>query len=141
MSDAPISRRALLTVIRPWIASAVVVLALALAVRFLVIEPRGVGIACLGEPTPWWCGPGALRVVISRGGGWGMASLGVGILALITGWRPLAVLACVLGLWGVVLYNAGAAAFGLLFGLLRLVRADTGLTGSDPQRPQGRQQG
>jgi hypothetical protein len=141
MSDAPISRRALLTVIRPWIASAVVVLALALAVRFLVIEPRGVGIACLGEPTPWWCGPRDLLVVISRGGGWGMASLGVGILALITGWRPLAVLACVLGLWGVVLYNAGAAAFGLLFGLLRLVRADTGLTGSDPQRPQGRQQG
>jgi hypothetical protein len=141
MSDAPISRRALLTVIRPWIASAVVVLALALAVRFLVIEPRGIGIACLGEPTPWWCGPRDLLVVISRGGGWGMASLGVGILALITGWRPLAVLACVLGLWGVVLYNAGAAAFGLLFGLLRLVRADTGLTGSDPQRPQGRQQG
>jgi hypothetical protein len=141
MSDAPISRRALLTVIRPWIASAVVVLALALAVRFLVIEPRGVGIACLGEPTPWWCGPRDLLVVISRGGGWGMASLGVGILALITGWRPLAVLACVLGLWGVVLYNAGAAAFGLLFGLLRLVRADTGLTGPDPQRPQGRQQG
>jgi len=140
MSDAPISRRALLTVIRPWIASAVVVLALALAVRFLVIEPRGVGIACLGEPTPWWCGPRDLLVVISRGGGWGMASLGVGILALITGWRPLAVLACVLGLWGVVLYNAGAAAFGLLFGLLRLVRADTGLTGPDPQRPQGRQQ-
>jgi hypothetical protein len=141
MSDAPISRRALLTVIRPWIASAVIVLALALAVRFLVIEPRGVGIACLGEPTPWWCGPRDLLVVISRGGGWGMASLGVGILALITGWRPLAVLACVLGLWGVVLYNAGAAAFGLLFGLLRLVRADTGLTGPDPQRPQGRQQG
>jgi len=109
MSDAPISRRALLAVIRPWIASAVVVLALALAVRFLVI--------------------------------WGMASLGVGILALITGWRPLAVLACGLGLWGVVLYNAGAAAFGLLFGLLRLVRADAGLSGPDPERPQGRQQG
>jgi hypothetical protein len=69
-----------------------------------------------------------------------MASLGVGILALITGWRPLAVLACALGLWGVVLYNAGAAAFGLLFGLLRLVRADTGLSGPDPERPQGRQQ-
>jgi hypothetical protein len=140
MSDAPISRRALLAVIRPWIASAVVVLALALAVRFLVIEPRGIGIACLGEPAPWWCGPRDLLVVISRGGGWGMASLGVGILALITGWRPLAVLACALGLWGVVLYNAGAAAFGLLFGLLRLVRADTGLSGPDPERPQGRQQ-
>jgi hypothetical protein len=140
MSDAPISRRALLAVIRPWIASAAVVLALALAARFLVIEPRGIGIACLGEPTPWWCGPRDLLVVISRGGGWGMASLGVGILALITGWRPLAVLACALGLWGVVLYNAGAAAFGLLFGLLRLVRADTGITGPDPERPQGRQQ-
>ena len=138
MSEAPISRRALLAVIRPWIAGAVLVLALALAVRFLVIEPRGIGIACLGEPMPWWCGPRDLLVVISRGGGWGMASLGVGILALITGWRPLA---CVLGLWGVVLYNAGAAAFGLLFGLLRLVRADSGITGPDPQRPQGRQQG
>jgi hypothetical protein len=141
MSDAPIPRRALLAVTLPWVASAAVVLAFALAVRFLVIEPRGIGIACLGEPLPWWCGPRDLLVVISRGGGWGVASLGFGILALITGWRPLAVLACGLGLWGVVLYNAGAAAFGLLFGLLRLVRADAGIAGPDPQRPQGRQQG
>jgi hypothetical protein len=141
MSDAPISRHALLAAIRPWVASAAVVLALALAVRFLVIEPRGIGIACLGEPTPWWCGPRDLLVVISRGGGWGVASLGFGMLALITGWRPLAVLACGLGLWGVVLYNAGAAAFGLLFGLLRLVRADSGITAPNSQRPQGRQQG
>ena len=141
MSDAPISRRALLAAIRPWVASAAVVLALALAVRFLVIEPRGIGIACLGEPMPWWCGPRDLLVVISRGGGWGVASLGFCMLALITGWRPLAVLACGLGLWGVVLYNAGAAAFGLLFGLLRLVRADSGITAPNSQRPQGRQQG
>jgi hypothetical protein len=141
MSDALISRRALLAVIRPWIASSAIVLGLALTVRFLVIEPRGIGIACLGEPLPWWCGPRDLLVVISSGGGWGVASLGFGILALITGWRPLAVLAFGFGLWGVVLYNAGAAAFGLLFGLLRLVRADTGIAGSGPQRPQGRQQG
>jgi len=141
MSDAPISRRALLAAIRPWVASAAVVLALALAMRFLVIEPRGIGIACLGEPMPWWCGPRDLLVVISRGGGWGVASLGFGMLALITGWRPLAVLACGLGLWGVVLYNAGAAAFGLLFGLLRLARADSGITAPNSQRPQGGQQG
>lgn len=141
MGDAPISRRALWAAIRPWVGGAAVVLALALAMRFLVIEPRGIGIACLGQPIPWWCGPRDLLVNISRGGGWGIGSLALGILALITGWRPLAVLACALGLWGVVLYNAGAAAFGLLFGLLRLVRADTGITGPDPQRPQGRQQG
>jgi hypothetical protein len=140
MSEAPTSRRALLAAVRPWIASAAVLLALALAVRFLVVEPRGIGIACLGAPTPWWCGPRDIVVAISSGGGWGVASLGFGILALITGWRPLAVLACGLGLWGVVLYNAGAAAFGLLFGLLRLVRADTGITGPQPQGPQGRQQ-
>jgi hypothetical protein len=141
MREAPISRRALLAALRPWVASAAVLLALALAVRFLVIEPRGIGIACLGEPAPWWCGPRDIVVAISSGGGWGVASLGFGMLALITGWRPLAVLACGLGLWGVVLYNAGAAAFGLLFGLLRLVRADTGITGPQPQGPQGREQG
>jgi hypothetical protein len=140
MSEAPISRRALLAAVRPWVASAAVLLALALAVRFLAIEPRGIGIACLGQPMPWWCGPRDIVVAISSGGGWGVASLGFGLLALITGWRPLAVLACGLGLWGVVLYNAGAAAFGLLFGLLRLVRADTGITGPQPQGPQGRQQ-
>jgi len=140
MSEAPTSLRALLVAVRPWIASAAVLLALALAVRFLVVEPRGIGIACLGQPAPWWCGPRDIVVAISSGGGWGVASLGFGILALITGWRPLAALACGLGLWGVVLYNAGAAAFGLLFGLLRLVRADTGLIGPQPQGPQGRQQ-
>lgn len=120
--SAAAARPTLIATIRPWILAALAVLALAMAVRFLVIEPRGIGIACLSAPSPWWCSPRDVVVAISRGGGWGVAALLAGILGLVTGWRPLAVVAFVLGLWGVVLYNAGAAAFGLIFGLLKLVR-------------------
>jgi hypothetical protein len=122
MSHIAAARPSLMAVIRPWILAALAVLALAMVVRFLVIEPRGIGIACLSAPVPWWCGPRDVVVAISRRGGWGMAALLAGILALITGWRPLAMTAFALGLWGIVLYNAGAAAFGLIFGLLKLVR-------------------
>lgn len=102
---------------------AAVALALGFALRYLVIEPRGIGQTCGGIGTPWWC---PLRTGLIQAhevflyGGSALA------LAVLAWWRDaprlaMAGLAC--GGLGLVLYNTELAAAGLLLALLKLIRA------------------
>lgn len=104
-----------------WILAAALLLAAALALRFFLIEPRGIGILCI-ENAPWWCGPRELLVRASLIDFWGIAALGFGALALLLRRPAAAALAVGFGLVGLVLYNAGLASVGFLLGLLSLLR-------------------
>lgn len=101
---------------------AVVVLAVAMAVRFLLIEPRDMGLACVEAERPWWCSPRDLLVMISVNEVWGLTALGAGAVALVFRSREPAWLAFGTGLAGLLLYNAGTAAAGFLLGVIALLR-------------------
>lgn len=101
---------------------ATVALGLAMAIRYAVIEPRDVGLACVETPHPWWCGPRELLVRASTSNLWGLAALGAGALGLLLRWRWAALIAYAAGLAGLVLYNAGLGAAGLLLALIGLLR-------------------
>jgi hypothetical protein len=103
-------------------AIALAVLALAMAARFLLIEPRDMGLACVEAERPWWCLPRDLLVLVSVNEVWGLAALGAGIGGLLARPRWIAGLAFGAGLAGLVLYNAGTAAAGLLLGIIGLLR-------------------
>ena len=99
-----------------------VALGLALVTRYVWIESTEIGLSCGVASPPWWC---ELRYIVIRThqlDGWGLVALGAGLLSLLTRWYPLALLALVVGLTGLVLYNTGLAAVGLLAGLLVIIR-------------------
>jgi hypothetical protein len=99
-----------------------IALALALAARFLWIEPSTMGLACAPVPPPWWCGPRTGVILVHQFNGWGLVALVSGLLALFFRWYPMALLGLASGLIGLVLYNAGLAAVGLLAALLLIIR-------------------
>ena len=99
-----------------------VALTLALVTRFVWIESTEIGLACAAVPPPWWCAPREVVIHIHQYNAWGLAALGSGLLALLFRWYPLALLGLVTGLFGLVLYNAGLAAVGLLASLLLIIR-------------------
>ena len=97
-------------------------LGIALVTRYLWIEPSSMGLACAALPPPWWCAPRTAVILIHQWNGWGLAALAAGIGALIFRLYPLALIGLAVGLCGVVLYNAGLAAVGLLAALLLVLR-------------------
>jgi hypothetical protein len=97
-------------------------LTLGLVMRYLWIEPREMGLACADIPTPWWCGPRVAAVQVHQWNGWGLTALVAGLAALFFRVYWLALIAMAAGLMGLVLYNAGLAAVGLLAALLLIVR-------------------
>jgi hypothetical protein len=94
----------------------------ALVTRYVWIESTEIGLACAPLPAPWWCEARFLLIMVHQHDGWGLAALATGILALLTRWYPLALLALVVGLMGLVLYNTGLAAVGLLAASLLILR-------------------
>jgi hypothetical protein len=106
-----------------WIVCAAAILALAFVIRFLWIEQTEIGLACAAVPAPWWCLPRTAIIHVHQYNGWGLAALCGGIAALLFRWRWAAILGLAAGLLGLVLYNTGLAAVGLLLTLLRLLRA------------------
>ncbi|MBF0093628.1 MAG: hypothetical protein HQL33_01700 [Alphaproteobacteria bacterium] len=101
-----------------------VVLASAMAIRYLMIEPRDIGAACQVGLGPWWCDLRLVVVAVFQSGLLGGGSLLLGVLALALGGRGRvpATLAMVTGAAGLVLYNAGLASAGLLLGLITAAR-------------------
>jgi hypothetical protein len=97
-------------------------LGLGLVARYLWIEPREMGLACSDLPPPWWCAPRVAAVQIHEWNGWGLGALVAGLAALLFRVYWLALVALAIGLIGLVLYNAGLAAVGLLAALLLIVR-------------------
>jgi hypothetical protein len=107
---------------RLWLIFGVVVLGLAFIARYLWIEPSTMGLACAALPTPQWCRWREGVILIHQANGWGLAALAGGIAAIVLRWRWTVALGLAAGLIGLVLYNAGLAAVGLLLALLRLLR-------------------
>lgn len=110
---------------RAWLVPLIIggaALGLALAARFLWIEPSTMGLACAPVPPPWWCSPRTGVILVHQYDGWGLAALGSGLLALLFRWYPMALLGLASGLIGLVLYNAGLAAVGLLAALFLIIR-------------------
>jgi hypothetical protein len=97
-------------------------LGVALVTRYVWIESTEIGLACSAAPAPWWCEPRYVVIRIHQLDGWGITALATGVLALLTRWYPLALVALVVGLLGLVLYNTGLAAVGLLAALLLILR-------------------
>ena len=121
LSDGRRPARAWMTWVLPLVLGGVA-LGLALVTRFVWIESTEIGLACAAVPPPWWCGPRTAIILVHQYDAWGLAALGAGLLALVFRWYPLALLALVTGLFGLVLYNAGLAAVGLLAALLLIIR-------------------
>jgi hypothetical protein len=97
-------------------------LALALVTRYVWIESTEIGLSCAAAPAPWWCEPRYVVIRIHQLDGWGMVALAAGLSSLLTRWYWLALVALVVGMIGLVLYNTGLAAVGLLAGLLLILR-------------------
>lgn len=111
------------TALAVWIVCAAGILALAFVLRYLWIEPSAMGLACAALPPPWWCAPRRSIILVHQHDGWGLVALAGGIVTLLFRWRWAAALGLTGGLLGLVLYNTGLAAVGLLLVLLRLLRA------------------
>ena len=103
------------------VVAALLVVAAALAVRFIVIEGT-MAQACIAVSPPSWCAARNSLVQFFRAEGFGYAALAAGVLAHLFGGRPAAAAALIVGAAGLVLYNTGLASVAVLLGLLRLVR-------------------
>ncbi len=101
---------------------ALAVLAVALVLRHVLIEPAAIAHAC--DPSPWAGACAARTLVIlsfvNQEVGW--AALGAGMLATLLRSPRLAVLALAAGCAGLVLYSYEPAAVGALLGVLVLAR-------------------
>ncbi len=109
--------------VKAWIYAAVATLAAAFLLRHAVIEPHWIGIACGEETVPWWCHLRQGIVWMHLLHLWGILGLVGGLAAIVFGWMWAIRLGFVMGLMGLVLYNADFAAVGLMLTLLRLPRA------------------
>ncbi len=122
-SVAAIPERRLLVRVLGW---AAFLCALAMAVRYLVIELQPVAQLCEASGPPWWCGAREAIIQIFYSDAIGMLSLGLGGVALLLGGRPSgaiwAIAAIVLAAPSIVLYSADFATPAFLLGLLRLLR-------------------
>lgn len=89
-----------------------------IAVRLYLVEPEAVALACASANEGWrcvlreWAVFGFLRNIF------GMTALIAGLLATITRWRALALLAILSGIAGSVLYTFELSGVGLLLGAL-----------------------
>jgi len=121
---APVSGRLTRRRLAVGLGAALLVLAVAMAIRYGLIEPRDMGLACVEAVRPWWCGPRDLLVYLSLEEIWGFASLAAGLAGIVIGarGRALAWIGFTAGLVGLVLYNAGTAAAGLLLAIIGLLR-------------------
>ena len=104
-----------------WTAVAAV-LGLALALRYLLVEPHAMGHLCDLGDGPWWCYFRLAVILTFSIGGLGFVSLGAGIVSLFRRSRTAAVAAMLVGTAGLVLYNADSAAIGFLLGMIQLAR-------------------
>lgn len=107
--------------------AALVIFAISVALKYLVVENSELAVICQSEAPLWWC---PIRETLIRTFYLripAVASLVLGLLAIVLGGRPLArplaITAILLAASSLVLWGADYAAPGLLLGLLRLLRA------------------
>lgn len=107
----------------PFALLALASLGAALYFRYGLIQSTPIGLSCLEAATaPWVCGPRQALVQFNMMAGWSWAALGLGALALVTRMRIIIALGLIAGTMGLVLYNAGPGAGGLIMTLYALLR-------------------
>lgn len=99
-----------------------VTFALALALRFQVIEPRGSGLLCSGEAAPVWCPLRTAAVALARAGLFGLAAVATAGVAVLTGRRAWGGAALVTGAVALSLHNPEAGAVAFVAGLVVVTR-------------------
>ncbi|MDO5101538.1 MAG: hypothetical protein Q4D91_01325 [Lautropia sp.] len=99
-----------------------VALAIALALRYLVVEATEVGQAC--DVTPWegLCAGRTALILSFRHQELGWVALGIALLATVLRYRTLGLIAVAAGLFGLILYSYEPAAVAALLGLLVIAR-------------------
>lgn len=120
---AAVPERRLLVRVLGW---AAFLCALAMAMRYLVIELQPVALLCEAASPPWWCGVREAIIQIFYSDAIGIMSLCMGGVALLLGGRPSGVMWAIAAIiWAapsIVLYSADFATPAFLLGLLRLLR-------------------
>jgi hypothetical protein len=118
-----------------FLAIAAGVMVLAVVVRFQLIEPQVIGIACSASGAPWWCLPREALVLPFHFGMPGAIAFVLAVLGFFTDrpWaRRLAWVAASLAAAGLVLYNATWSAPAIVLALLTVVRRDHSARGGPP---------
>lgn len=123
MAAVPVENRRLLIRVLIW---AAVLCAIAVAIKYLVVERPVISAICESDAPAWWC---AIREAIIRLFYLGIpavASLVFGIVALLLGGHRSArwwsVAAIILAAPAIVLWGADYAAPAFVLGLVRLLR-------------------
>jgi hypothetical protein len=92
-----------------------------LAVRFYLIEPEPMALACAANNSGWRCLVREIAVAGFLRNVFGFTALAAGLVVIVTRWRVLALVAILSGVAGAVLYRFELSGIGLLLGALTWV--------------------
>lgn len=110
-----------------FLAVAAGVIALAVVVRFQLIEPQAIGITCSAPGAPWWCLPREALVLPFHFGVPGAIALVLALAGFFMDgpWaRRLAWIAMPIAAAGLILYNVTWSAPAIVLALLTVVRRE-----------------
>lgn len=107
-----------------------VALAIALALRYLVVEATDVAQTCDVSPWEGLCAGRTALVLSFRHQELGWAALAIALLATVLRYRTLGLIALSAGLFGLILYSYEPAAVAALLGLLVIGRPKASGTAS-----------
>jgi hypothetical protein len=96
--------------------------ALAFWLRYGVIQPTEMGIACGQADAPGWCAPRQWLISAQHYRIWGWVGLVGGLIGLFAGGRWIIAIALVFSAMALVLYNATLGAPAMIVTLLALLR-------------------
>jgi len=111
--------------------------AVMLAVRFYLIEPEPVALACAANNAGWRCTVREIAVAGFLHNAFGLTALIAGVIVTVIRWRALALVAILSGIAGAVLYTFELSGAGLLLGALAWVHRSERRT---PTQDAGKQQ-
>jgi hypothetical protein len=92
-----------------------------LAVRFYLIEPEPMALACAANNSGWRCIVREVAVAGFLRNVFGFTALAAGVIVIVIRWRVLALVAILSGVAGAVLYRFELSGVGLLLGALTWV--------------------
>ena len=92
-----------------------------LAVRFYLIEPEPMALACAANNSGWRCAVREIAVAGFLRNAFGLTALVAGVIVTVVRWRALALIAILSGVAGAVLYTFELSGVGLLLGALTWV--------------------
>lgn len=109
-----------------WLVLLALGFALAFWLRYGVIQPTDIGIACGQADAPAWCGPRQWLISAQHYRIWGWVGLAGGLLGLFAGNLPggrwVIAVALIFSAMALVLYNATLGAPAMIVTLLALLR-------------------